>query len=70
VDETRLAIACPFCEREHEIRATEDGAFDEARGLWQWNRSMDAPTFWPSLWVEWPGGECHTWIVDGWMRKV
>lgn len=56
---THFAFHCPGCEYSHIIDTT-----------WQWNGSLDAPTFSPSYLI--PSTEnikrCHSFIKDGKME--
>ena len=54
-DENTLVFECPGCGYGHP--------FDTKR--WQWNGSMDRPTFTPSLLVMDPAHRCHSWVRDG-----
>ncbi|MCQ0032574.1 DUF6527 family protein [Burkholderia glumae] len=62
-----LLFECP-CGDLHVIYPVGCAAQHPAR--WQWNGSLDAPTFTPSLRVAYdlPGGAecvCHSFITDG-----
>lgn len=65
----RLGFWCPGCEMLHQIRV-EGG---RPGPLWGWDGSADAPTFQPSIKVEWRwwDGEkhtdkvCHTFVTAG-----
>lgn len=62
----RLFFRCPGCNRDHAVRV--DGT-EEPR--WEWNGSMDKPTFRPSVltWLEEVDGQplrrCHSFVTDG-----
>lgn len=66
-DET-LAFHCPGCQCSHGVYVDKPGP---NRPVWSWNGSMDAPTFHPSIRVQWTGGEenksfcCHSFVSDG-----
>jgi hypothetical protein len=53
---------CPGCGYDHGFHV---GSVD--RPTWEWNGSMDAPTFTPSLLCnkEWPANRCHLFVTDG-----
>lgn len=55
-DENTLGFECPGCGYGHP--------FDTRR--WQWNESMERPTFTPSLLVnkDHPS-RCHSFVTDG-----
>lgn len=60
-DEKMLMFECPGCGCGHWIRV---------RGkepCWQWNGSMDKPTFGPSILVfaDEPDRRCHSYVKDG-----
>lgn len=67
-DEYYYHFKCPGCKCEHAV------AVDSPNYLcatWSWNRSMDKPTFYPSILVKWQYGEqltkhvCHSYVKDG-----
>jgi len=43
VDQNSVAFHCPGCQEEHRLNIAGD------RKVWEWNGSMDAPTFSPSV---------------------
>jgi hypothetical protein len=54
-----MAFECPGCGGLHQIPV--DGP-----KRWDWNRSMDKPTFHPSIKVtNGQGWCCHSWVKDG-----
>ena len=60
-------LHCPGCEVTHLIHTREPNA---KGARWEFNGNMGAPTFAPSLLVEWPGAggskkRCHSFIRDG-----
>lgn len=48
---------CPGCENAHGFHVPR----------WEWNGSMDSPTFRPSLVCnrDDPASRCHLWVTDG-----
>lgn len=65
-DESQLGFECPGCGMHHAVRVRSDGG---PRPSWEWNGSMSAPTFSPSILVRWEQrGEqrvCHSFVRDG-----
>jgi hypothetical protein len=63
-----LSFHCLGCKVSHGVFVDEPGP---NRPVWTWNGSMDAPTFQPSIRVQWMYGEgnkqfcCHSFITDG-----
>jgi hypothetical protein len=63
--EVLLCFQCPGCNRRHGYRIKGTGP------VWDWNGSMDRPTFSPSLLVTYPALEgipqrtCHLFLTDG-----
>jgi hypothetical protein len=57
---TEFTFRCPGCACAHRIRTKGPGP------CWIWNRSLEAPTFTPSLFVA-PGTkrQCHSFIREG-----
>jgi hypothetical protein len=61
-----MIFECPGCEMLHIVYV--DGA---KHPVWQWNGSMEKPTFSPSVLVTYPWGEsreerrCHSFVTDG-----
>jgi hypothetical protein len=56
---TEAAFWCPGCEYVHVIRAAGPKA-------WNWNGSLDRPTFTPSYLVaRGTDHACHSFITDG-----
>lgn len=60
----RLLFTCPGCEMSHGVQVQPD-----QRPRWDWNGSMDKPTFSPSIRVAWYHGDqqfvCHSFVRDG-----
>lgn len=55
-----LLIQCPGCNTEHKVYVNEGPV------TWDWNGSLDEPTFTPSLRVQYGQGQvCHSYITDG-----
>lgn len=53
---------CPGCGSGHRVRAKGP------RPCWEWNGSMDQPTFRPSLLIRWGSPKehvCHSFITEG-----
>lgn len=50
---------CPGCGYGHPFEVGSNG--------WQWNGSLDKPTFTPSLlvWGTRPEARCHSFVTDG-----
>lgn len=61
-----MLFECPGCDMLHVVHVAGSG-----HPVWQWNGSMDKPTFSPSVLVRYPWGEhreekvCHSFIRDG-----
>ena len=55
--QTRLSFECPGCGNHHHVEAPR----------WEWNGSMDAPTFSPSILVNQhdSASRCHSFVRDG-----
>lgn len=57
---------CPGCKEIHSTRTSQDGPYH-----WEWNGSIDNPTFSPSLLNRWEEGVdrtpkvCHSFVRDG-----
>ena len=53
---------CPGCEYDHPFHVGWT-----TRPSWDWNGSMEAPTFTPSLLVfkDMPERRCHSFVKDG-----
>jgi hypothetical protein len=57
---------CPGCGMLHAPSVKS-----ETRPRWEWNGSLEAPTFSPSILVTWTHGEnyearrCHSYVRDG-----
>lgn len=61
-----LAFHCPGCGYGHPFHVAAPGA-THGRPVWDWNGSMDKPTFRPSLLVNGfdPATRCHSFVTDG-----
>lgn len=59
----QLWFNCPGCECAHGFTV---GSSVPGRN-WQWNGSMDKPTFTPSLLCnkDYPESRCHSFVTDG-----
>lgn len=59
----QLLFYCPGCKSNHSYRIKGIGNVP----VWQWNGSMEKPTFSPSLlvWGSRPECRCHLFINDG-----
>lgn len=61
-----LCFNCPGCGMSHAIRVRRS---DGRRPSWEWNGSVVAPTFSPSIMVRWERrGQpkvCHSFVRDG-----
>ncbi len=53
---------CPGCGYGHPFEIEAPGGAG-----WQWNRSLDRPTFTPSLLIakDVPAARCHSFVTDG-----
>jgi hypothetical protein len=58
---------CPGCGYGHHVRVSSSGALNPQ---WNWNGSIDSPTFSPSLLVnkDYPENRCHCFVEDGRIR--
>jgi Family of unknown function (DUF6527) len=71
-----LVFFCPGCGFDHpyhvppQRREPREGGIPAP--LWQWNGSMDRPTFSPSLLVNGhdPEKRCHLFITDGMIQYL
>lgn len=65
IGEGILVFHCPGCGYGHpfHIKASEHSTGQS----WQWNGSMDASTFMPSLMInrDYPAQRCHSFVKDG-----
>lgn len=54
---------CPGCRYGHPFRVESP----TGNPVWQWNGSMDRPTFSPSLLVakDYPDHRCHSYVREG-----
>lgn len=65
---------CQGCQRRHGARVGVQSSTDP-RETWDWNGSLDKPTFTPSILVTYSGADagrdgapparCHSWVADG-----
>lgn len=60
--QTVYAFWCPGCDTAHGVRVKG------AAGVWGWNRSVDAPTFSPSVLAHGGDTRCHSYVVEGDIR--
>lgn len=62
--DARYGFKCPGCKGFHQIPT-------EGPNAWGWNKSLDKPTFTPSILVRFPQGKdkadlvCHSFVTDG-----
>jgi hypothetical protein len=65
IDTNMLGFVCPGCGYEHAV--TVNGRKNSQGASWQWNNSMDAPTFMPSILCnkDEPEWRCHSWVKNG-----
>jgi hypothetical protein len=64
-----IAFHCPGCRYDHAVGVHgrkipgEDGTMN----TWQWNDSLEQPTFTPSLLVfkNTPSARCHSFVTSG-----
>jgi hypothetical protein len=61
--EVLLCFHCPGCGYGHSYRIKST----RGRPVWQWNGSMEKPTFTPSLLVNQhdAASRCHLYVADG-----
>jgi len=59
----RLAFECPGCGCLHAVNVDHP-----VRPRWEWNGSLERPTFAPSLLVRASGRVCHAFVTDGQIR--
>lgn len=59
--EVLLCFHCPGCKYGHSFRIKGQGP------VWDWNGSLEKPTFSPSLlvWQSRPEARCHSFVRDG-----
>lgn len=64
-DQKTLLFFCPGCKCGHQVWV--NGAKSPSGGSWNWNGSMDKPTFSPSILVfaNDPARRCHSYVRDG-----
>src|SRR4029077_18835220 len=62
-EDDEIAFHCPGCGYDHAFRVTGNNT----RPKWEWNGSLDKPTFTPSLLVNQshPASRCHLIMTDG-----
>jgi hypothetical protein len=58
-----LSFSCPGCGNLHQVNVDKD-----LSPCWEWNGSLEAPTFKPSLNVTGGNFVCHSFITDGQIR--
>lgn len=60
-----LLFNCPGCGNAHHVAARPNTLRNGAS--WEWNGSMDAPTFSPSVLTngDMPEHRCHCYVRDG-----
>jgi hypothetical protein len=64
-------FTCPGCGYDHPFYIVPQSRENRPDGtpapLWQWNGSMDKPTFTPSLLCnkDFPESRCHLFMTDG-----
>ena len=58
---------CPGCNCAHSFRVNAQRTSD-GKGCWQFDGSMTAPTFFPSLLRDGPGARCHSYVENGRIR--
>ena|SRR5689334_2106717 len=60
-----FVFECPGCGYGHAV--TVNGKLNESGATWEWNGSIDSPTFNPSLLVnkDFPENRCHSFVKDG-----
>ena len=65
--ENLVVFHCPGCQYGHNVAV--NGAKMENGAGWQWNGSLDSPTFKPSLLVNKENASysprCHSFVTDG-----
>jgi hypothetical protein len=66
--EVRYSFHCPGCGYGHAFRVQGQSP------IWDWNGSVDKPTFHPSLlYLPTPGGtikRCHLYVCDGMIQYL
>jgi hypothetical protein len=65
-DHVEWAFWCPGCKTNHSYCVQRKNPKDVGP-VWQWNGSVDKPTFSPSLlvWGSRPDMRCHLFVRDG-----
>jgi hypothetical protein len=65
VEKDLMAFHCPGCGYGHCV--TVHGHLNPQGASWDWNSSMDKPTFMPSILVNasFPSSRCHSNVKDG-----
>ena len=61
------AFFCPGCNRQHIVHVSKP---NEWAAIWTWNKSLDKPTFTPSLHVNSSDPEscCHSFVRNGFIQ--
>ena len=61
---SRLYFRCPGCQCVHRVPIEDCGP---GVPVWEWNRSVDAPTLFPSINYSYdnPETQCHSFVKDG-----
>lgn len=65
IEQDYYAFFCPGCGNAHAV--TVNGRKNDCGATWQWNGSMDKPTFHPSIHCnrDMPELCCHSFVRDG-----
>jgi hypothetical protein len=64
VGENLIMFTCPGCGIDHGV--TVNAARNSEGSSWEWNGSLDLPTFTPSIKCSWGGPQvCHSFVRDG-----
>ena len=60
---------CPGCNGNHRLHVKINGEALLPEPCWDWNGSLDTPTFTPSLRIQWNYGDgdeqCHSNVTEG-----
>jgi hypothetical protein len=69
-----ITFYCPGCGSPHKVRISPPSG-GSGRPAWDWNGSLDAPTFRPSILSridytdpDRPASICHSYVTDGQIR--
>lgn len=66
---TEMAFWCPACKCEHPYRVVPVEGDQSQYPVWEWNGSMEKPTFSPSLLIfnrgRDSGTSCHLFVREG-----